>query len=107
MREFKYLGRILHESEDDSYAASRHLKRAREKWNMIARVLTAQGVESRIKGYFYKAIIQAVCYMAVSLGPFQQRNKNNSIAFIIELLDTYVTSIFDYWRMVFGMHLGH
>jgi hypothetical protein len=55
-----YLGRILHESEDDSYAATRQLNRAREKWNRIARILTVQGVESRVKGYFYKAIVQAV-----------------------------------------------
>ena len=60
VKEFKYLGRILHESEDDSYAATRQLNRAREKWNRIARILTVQGVESRVKGYFYKDIIQAV-----------------------------------------------
>ena len=49
VKEFKYLGRIIHASEDDSYAATRQLNRAREKWNRIVRILTAQGVESRVK----------------------------------------------------------
>ena len=60
VREFKYLGRILDEKDDDSVAASRQLQRAKNKWNRIANVLKTQGVGSKIMGYFYKAIVQAV-----------------------------------------------
>ena len=60
VREFKYLGRVLHERDDDQFAASRQLQRARSKWNRIAGVLKTQGVGSKIMGYFYKAIVQAV-----------------------------------------------
>ena len=58
--EFKYLGRILHEKDDDQYAAIRQLNRAKQKWARISKILTTQGVEPRVKGYFYKAIVQAV-----------------------------------------------
>ena len=60
VRDFKYLGRVLEEKDDDSVAASRQLQRARSKWNRIAGVLKTQGVGSKIMGYFYKAIVQAV-----------------------------------------------
>ena len=60
MTEFKYLGRILHEKDDDQYAAIRQLNRAKQKWARISKILTTQGVEPRVKGYFYKAIVQAV-----------------------------------------------
>ena len=58
--EFKYLGRILHDSDDDQYACNRQLNRAKQKWARISKVLTTQGVDARVKGYFYKAIVQAV-----------------------------------------------
>ena len=60
MTEFKYLGRILHDSDDDQYACNRQLNRAKQKWARISKVLTTQGVDARVKGYFYKAIVQAV-----------------------------------------------
>jgi hypothetical protein len=36
------------------------LNRAKQKWARISKILTTQGVEPRVKGYFYKAIVQAV-----------------------------------------------
>ena len=58
--EFRYLGRVLSETDDDSCALHRQLARARAKWGRLASVLRSQGVEPRAMGYFYKAIIQAV-----------------------------------------------
>jgi exonuclease III len=58
--EFKYLGRILEESDDDAPAANRQLERARERWGRMSRVLAAEGASPKVMGYFYKAIIQAV-----------------------------------------------
>jgi len=58
--QFKYLGRLLDESDNDDHAADRQLQRAREKWNRIGKVLSSQGVNAKIMGYFYKAIVQAV-----------------------------------------------
>ena len=58
--EFKYLGRILEETDDDERAANRQLTRARARWGRIARILTIDGASPRVMGYFYKAIIQTV-----------------------------------------------
>ena len=60
VKEFKYLGRILHEKDDDQYAAIWQLNRATQKWARISKILTTQVVEPRVKGYFYKAIVQVV-----------------------------------------------
>ena len=57
---FKYLGRILDEDDDDEHAALRQLHRAREKWGRLGAVLRGQNASARTRGYFYKAIIQAV-----------------------------------------------
>jgi len=54
------LGRILDETDDDSYALQRQLARARTKWGRIASVLRSQGVKPRAMGYFYKAVVQTI-----------------------------------------------
>ena len=58
--EFRYLGRILTDEDDDNQAAARQLTRAQEKWGRLSRVLTAEGTSAKTRGYFYKAIVQAV-----------------------------------------------
>jgi len=58
--QFRYLGRILDDSDDDTHAVQRQLARARSKWSRLSAILKSQGVKSRVAGYFYKAIIQAV-----------------------------------------------
>ena len=58
---FKYLGRILEETDNDEHAANRQLTRAsRARWGRIAKILTIDGASPRVMGYFYKAIIQTV-----------------------------------------------
>jgi len=59
-RQFRYLGRIIDDEDDDNHAALRQLARASEKWGRIGRVLQSEGVSPRVMGYFYKAIVQAV-----------------------------------------------
>ena len=60
VKRFKYLGRILDERDDDGPAVLRQLERARAKWGRFAALLRKEGVEPRVMGYFYKAIVQAV-----------------------------------------------
>ena len=54
------MGRILEENDNDDHAALRQLARAREKWGRMSRLLSSQGASASTRGYFYKAIIQAV-----------------------------------------------
>ena len=46
-KEFKYLGRILEENDNDQPAISRNLQKAREKWGMIGRILSKKGANPR------------------------------------------------------------
>ena len=65
--EFKYLGRILEENDDDDHAALRQLARAREKWGRMSRLLSTQCASLTTRGHFYKAIIQAVLLYSAEL----------------------------------------
>jgi hypothetical protein len=58
--QFKYLGRVLDDQDDDEHAALRQLTRARQKWGRISQMLRGQAASPRARGYFYKAIVQAV-----------------------------------------------
>ena len=58
--EFKYLGRIVSEDDNDSLAIEANLKKARAKWAMFKRLLTREHASRRVMGYFYKAIVQAI-----------------------------------------------
>jgi hypothetical protein len=60
VEQFRYLGRILDENDDDTHASSRQLVRTRLKWNRSGRVLRSEGIKTRAMWYFYKAIVQAI-----------------------------------------------
>ena len=60
VKQFRYLGRVLDENDDDSHAAGRQLARARDKWRRFGHVLKSERVSPRVMGYFYKAVVQAV-----------------------------------------------
>ena len=44
----------------DNQAVARQLTRAQEKWGRLSRILTAESTSAKTRGYFYKAIVQAV-----------------------------------------------
>ena len=52
--EFIYLGRVLSEDDDDSWAIEANLKKARAKW------VTRERASRRVMAYFYKAIVQSI-----------------------------------------------
>ena len=58
--EFKYLGRVVSEDDDDSPAIETNLKKARMKWAMFKRLQTREKASRRVMGSFYKAIVQSV-----------------------------------------------
>jgi hypothetical protein len=60
VRSFKYLGRILTDTDDDYPALYRNLSRARQRWGMVRRVLVRDGADPRTMAYFYKCVVQTV-----------------------------------------------
>ena len=57
---FRYLGRVLTESNSDWPTLNHNLKRAKQKWARISRVLSRDGASNRAAGMFYKAVVQTV-----------------------------------------------
>jgi hypothetical protein len=57
---FKYLGRILTSRDNDWEAAYRNLKKAKQRWATISRILARESASPRISALFYKAVIQTV-----------------------------------------------
>ena len=57
--EFKYLGRILTELEDDWPAVVKNLLKVRKRWEQLSQILGWEGEESRTYGTFYKVVVQA------------------------------------------------
>jgi hypothetical protein len=57
---FKYLGRILDNNDDDRPAIKRNLTRARAAWGRLGRILSKEGANSKAMASVYKTVVQAV-----------------------------------------------
>jgi hypothetical protein len=58
--EFKYLGRIVSEDDDDTSAIEANLKKVWAKLAMYKRLLTREHASRSIMGYFNRAIVQSI-----------------------------------------------
>jgi hypothetical protein len=57
---FSYTGRQVTSIDDDWPALYPNLKKTRENWGQLLRVLIHEGANRRISGKFYKAVVQSV-----------------------------------------------
>ena len=57
---FKYLGRILDQSDDDWPSVLQNVGKARRVWSQLGKLLWREGVEPRVPNMFYWAVVQAV-----------------------------------------------
>ena len=57
---FKYLGRPLSSSNSDWPALYKNLKKARQRWGRVSRILSREGASPKVSAMFYKAIVQSV-----------------------------------------------
>ena len=60
MTAFKYLGRILTETDDDWPAVVGNLGKARRSWGRLSRVLSREGADPKVSRVFYIALTYAV-----------------------------------------------
>ena len=58
--EFRYLRRILTATDDDWPAVAGNLKKARQSWGRLARVLGRESADPKVSRTFYIAVTQAV-----------------------------------------------
>ena len=57
---FKYLGRLLPETDDDCPAAIDNIWKARKSWFCLAWILGREGADTQTMGRFYVLAIQAI-----------------------------------------------
>ena len=57
---FQYLGQVISAADDDWPALVRNFLRARELLNSMVVVLSREGAEPRMSGFFFKAVVKAV-----------------------------------------------
>ena len=60
VRTFKYLGRVLSDTDNDGPAVYKNLAKARKRWGMFSRVLRRENCRPKVAAMFYKATVQAV-----------------------------------------------
>lgn len=60
VRQFRYLGRIFTETDDDSVCIQDNLSNARRRWNCVAKILKTEGANANCMAKFYITIVQAV-----------------------------------------------
>ena len=58
--EFKYLGRVLTNIDDDLPAMARNIRKARANWGRLERILGQEGVDPKVSRSFYTAMTQQV-----------------------------------------------
>ena len=58
--EFKYLGRVLTNTDDDWTVVARNIGKARASWRRLARILGWEGADPKVSRSFYTAVTQQV-----------------------------------------------
>ena len=60
VKQFRYLGLIFTEDDNDSVCIQENLKNARKRWNCVAKILKTEGANAKCMAKFYITIVQAV-----------------------------------------------
>ena len=58
--EFKYLGRVLTNTDDDWLAVAGNIRKAQANWGRLARILGREGADLKVTRSFYTAVTQQV-----------------------------------------------
>ena len=58
--EFRYLGRVLTATDDEWPAVAGNIRKARESWGQLARVLGREGADPKVSHSFYTDVTQQV-----------------------------------------------
>ena len=60
MTSFRYLGRVILTADEEFPVMTKNLSRERAVWRRMRRILSREGGEPRVSGFFLKAVVQAV-----------------------------------------------
>ena len=71
---FKYLGRVLDESDNDTKCIDTQIKKLRSRWWRVSMVLKRVGAKARVMARFYLAVVQAVLLYGSDSWTISKRN---------------------------------
>ena len=57
---FRYLGRVISVADNNWTAVDRNFSKERDMWRKMASILSREGEEPWVSGFFFKAVVQAV-----------------------------------------------
>ena len=57
---FRYLDRVILAVDDDWLAVVRNLERVRAAWNRMTSILSREGSDPQVSGFFFKDTVQAL-----------------------------------------------
>ena len=60
MTTFKYLVRMMTAGDDDWPEVTGNLQMSRKSWGRMSRILSRDGADPKVTGYFFKALVQVV-----------------------------------------------
>ena len=63
--EFRYLGRVMTNTDDDWPAVAGNIRKARVTWGRLARILGREGADPKVSRNFYIAVTQQVLLFGV------------------------------------------
>ena len=78
---FKYLGRILMAGDDDWTDVDSNLKKVRKSLVWMLRILSREGVDLKVLGHFFKALMQAVLRFGAQTRVLTPRMERTLISF--------------------------
>ena len=84
VKHFKYLGRVLRDSDDDWMEVVGNLRKVRTSWARLSIILGREGASTRVSGISFNMVVQAVLLLGAemwemapcmgrALGGFQHR----------------------------------
>ena len=57
---FNYLRRVMKAGDDNWTKVAGNIQKARKSWGRMLRILSRDGVDPKVLGHFFKAVVQAV-----------------------------------------------
>ena len=81
VRNFRHLGRIISDDDDDTACIDFNLKKARQQWNCIARFLKREGASATCMAKFYITVVQAVLLYGADSWAISERDKKKLQSF--------------------------
>ena len=79
--EFKYLGRILTATDNDWPAVVGKLRKARQSWGRLARVLRREVADPKVSWAFYISVTQAVLLFGLETWVLTERMEKSLESF--------------------------